>query len=100
MMSCNKPVIATDYSAHTEFCTDDNSFLINPSEVEPAFDGKWFDGNTGRWAKIEDKDVDQLSEYMRHVYKEDLRENVNGVNTAKEYSWQKSASIVQEVLGA
>ena len=100
MMSCNKPVIATDYSAHTEFCTDDNSFLINPSEVEPAFDGKWFDGNTGRWAKIEDKDVDQLSEYMRHVYKKDLRENSNGVNTAKEYSWQKSASIVQEVLGA
>ncbi len=99
MMSCNKPVIATDYSAHTEFCTDENSFLIDPSEVEPAFDGKWFDGKTGMWAKLEDRHIEELAEYMSHVYKKDIRTNANGVSTAKNYSWHKSASIIQEALG-
>ena len=28
-MSCGKPVIATNYSGHTEFCNDENSYLID-----------------------------------------------------------------------
>ena len=98
MMACNKPVIATDYSAHTEFCTSENSFLIDPSQVEPAFDGKWFDGKTGSWAKLEDRHVEELAEYMRHVYKNNVRENPNGVDTAKIYSWQNSVSKIQDAL--
>ena len=58
-----------------------------------------FSSHRGRWAKIEDKDVDKLAEYMSHVYKQDIRENANGIITAKEYSWHNSASIIQEILG-
>lgn len=32
-MSMNKPVIATNYSAHTEFCNSDNTYLINITET-------------------------------------------------------------------
>ncbi len=41
-MACGKPVITTNYSAHTEFCTNYNSRLIEIDELEPAFDGVWF----------------------------------------------------------
>ena len=34
MMSCNKPVIATNYSAHTEFCDDKNCMLIDIEDME------------------------------------------------------------------
>ena len=51
MMALNKSIITTNYSAHTEFCNKDNSFLIDISETEPANDGKWFFGQ-GNWAKI------------------------------------------------
>ena len=42
MMAAGKHVIATDYSAHTEFCTQENCGLVPIKDVEPAFDNKWF----------------------------------------------------------
>ena len=35
MMACGKQVIATNYSAHTEFCTKENSILIESDENIP-----------------------------------------------------------------
>ena len=32
MMACGKQVIATNYSAHTEFCNPDNCRLINTAK--------------------------------------------------------------------
>jgi len=90
VMSMNKPVITTNYSAHTEFCDKDNAFLIDITETETAFDGKWFLGN-GNWAKIGQVQIDQIIEYMRYVYKNNIRTNPNGVKTGQKYSWQHSA---------
>jgi len=89
-MAMNKPVIATNYSAHTEFCTKDNSFLVDISETEKAYDGKAFYGQ-GNWAKIGEKEKDQIIDYMRHVVKNDIRSNNNGIKTAKTFSWSNSA---------
>ena len=50
MMSCGKQVIITDYSAHTEFCNEENSLLVNIDNKEDAYDGIWFHGQ-GRWAE-------------------------------------------------
>ena len=61
MMSAGKHVVATDYSAHTEFCTKENSGLVSISDVEPAFDGKWFFGQ-GNWAKISAHENESLHE--------------------------------------
>lgn len=89
-MSMNKPAIATNYSAHTEFCTPDNCFLIDVTDKEKAFDGKAFIGQ-GRWAKIDQKQIDQTIGHMRHAYSDNLTENPNGVETAKNFSWENSA---------
>lgn len=93
-MSMNKPVIVTDYSAHTEYCNKDNSFLINITETEPANDGKWFNG-FGNWAKIGQEQFDQIVYYMKYVYSNRIESNPSGLETAKKYSWDNTANIIQ-----
>ena len=68
MMAVGKHVVATEYSAHTEFCTEENSYLLPISDVEPAVDSKWFFGQ-GNWAKIDDTEVDILTKLMQRFMK-------------------------------
>jgi glycosyltransferase involved in cell wall biosynthesis len=105
MMSCGKQVIATNYSGHTEFCNQDNCYLIDIDDIEPAYDGKWFFG-TGNWASLGSKQKEQLSRHMRSIYDgwKNRPENlVNrlGIETAKFFSWEhavaKILTIIKEV---
>lgn len=89
-MSCNRPTITTNYSAHTEFCNNFNSFLVDITETELAYDGRYFFGQ-GNWAKISTKEKDQFVDYMRYCYEERLRENQEGINTAEKFSWKNCA---------
>ncbi len=93
MMSCGKQVITTNYSAHTEFCNDDNAMLVNINDVEPAYDGKWFDGNSGSWGKISDTEIDLFVDMMKAVH-ENHRFNKEGVDTAKKFSWRNTAQSI------
>jgi len=92
-MAMGKPTIATNYSAHTEFCDTNNCFLIDIEETEPAHDGKYFQGQ-GNWAKLENKQIDQIIDYMRHVYKNDIKSNLAGIKTAEKFSWTNSAKAI------
>jgi len=100
MMACGKRLIITDYSAHTEFCTKENSFLVTIKDKEMAYDGKWFHGKVGQWAKIGDEEVAEISKYMRkvhflkHKYKVKLTNNQDGVKTAKKYNWDHTAELI------
>lgn len=98
-MACGKPVITTNYSAQTEFCTSENAHLVEIDGVEPAFDGLWFDGRCGNWATIGDRQIDQCVEYMRKCYTSNVRHNQAGVETATKFSWQNTASIIKGHLG-
>lgn len=101
MMSCGKNVIATNYSAHTEFCDDNNCRLINIDNIETAIDGVFFSGEYGAWAEISDAQKEQLIVHMREVHKEKqnnaLMLNLNGIETAERFSWQNS---VEEMINA
>ena len=103
MMSCGKQVIATNYSAHTEFCNHNNCLLIDTDNVEPAQDGKWFFGQ-GNWAKIEQKQFHSLVEHMRmiHDLKQSGKLNINssGIETAVKFSWENTAKEIVNVLSA
>lgn len=96
-MALNKPIITTNYSAHTEYCTNNNCYLVNIDETEPANDGKWFHGN-GNWAKLGIKQLEQTVEYMKFVYKNNIRSNPDGLTTAAKYSWNNTASIIDKTL--
>jgi glycosyltransferase involved in cell wall biosynthesis len=96
-MAMNKPIIATNYSAHTEYCNDKNSFLVDIDDIEVANDGKWFNG-TGKWAKLADNELDQTVNFMRHVYSNSIMTNPDGVNSANKYSWTNTTKIIHETL--
>ena len=93
----NKPVIVTNYSAHTEYCNKNNAYLINIDETESANDGKWFKG-FGNWAKIGDKEIEQIVHYMKYVYNNRVVSNTNGIATAKYYSWNNTSNIIQSTI--
>ena len=97
MLSCGKQLIITNYSAHTEFCSSDNSLLVDIDSLEPAEDGIWFN-KQGNWATIGESQINQLAEHMRHVH--DLKQSGNlkvnnaGIETAKKFSWSNTANLI------
>jgi hypothetical protein len=100
-MACGKPVIVTNYSGHTEFCNNHNSFLVDIDELETAYDGIWFHGN-GRWAKLGTRQIDQAVEYLRMIHKTKQEQgyihNAAGVETANRLSWKNTAQkIIKEI---
>ena len=96
-MAMNKPTIATNYSAHTEFCTTDNCFLVDIDETEKAFDGKAFNGQ-GNWAKINNKQKDLIIDNMRYCYNNRINNNENGIKTANNFSWSNTATIIYRCM--
>lgn len=98
MMACGKHVITTNYSAHTEFCNPDNSYLVPINGVEPAFDGKWF-FNQGNWAKITDNEIDILTNLMNNFFESYSGEpNAAGLETAKQFTWDNTATKILKLL--
>lgn len=96
-MAMNKPAIATNYSAHTEFCNTDNTYLVDINHIELAYDGKAFQ-RQGNWAKIDSQVIDQTITHMRYVYQNRINTNINGLNTAKQLSWNNSAQIISRCI--
>lgn len=100
VMGMDKPIITTNYSAHTEYCTVDNSFLIDIDKLVSAKDDKFFDGY-GNWADLGDHQLEQTIELMKKVYSQNIRKNTEGLKTAKNYTWSKTAQILaKELLNA
>ncbi len=98
MMSAGKHVIATVYSAHTEFCTNENCGLVPIKDKEPAFDNKWFFGQ-GSWAKIDaHAEMDLHMKMMRFILDKKGTTNEAGIETAKKFSWDNSANKIMEAL--
>ena len=101
MLSCGKPIIITNYSAHTEYCTKENSFLIDIDNLEPAYDGKWFFGES-QWAEIGDKQKKDMVAGLRYYYelwkKGDTMFNTGGVETAKKLTWRDTAEKITQLL--
>jgi len=98
-MACGKPVITTNYSGHTEYCTNDNAYLIDidSNNLELANDGKWFKGQ-GSWACIDDIEEESLISHLRYCYDNTLRENLHGVSTAEHFTWHEAGKKLGTVL--
>jgi glycosyltransferase involved in cell wall biosynthesis len=99
-LSCGIMGIATDYSGQTEFTNTQNCLIVNVIEKEKAVDNVWFHGQ-GNWAKIDNDQVDQFVEHVRHIHK--LKQsgqnllNKNGIETAKVFSWEKTAERIMSI---
>lgn len=96
-LGCGKRVISTNYSGHTEFLNRDNSYLVDLPNKEMAFDGIFFNGQ-GKWGKFSKDILEQMIVYMRKVYEDGPMLNEAGLQTAKEFTWEKSGIKLVEVL--
>lgn len=96
-MAMNKPIIATYYSAHTEYCNDKNSYVVHVEDKEIAEDGKWFFGN-GSWAKLGDNELAQTIDYMRYVYSNKISSNPDGITSAEKYAWANTSKIILDTI--
>jgi len=101
-LACGTLAIATDYSAHTEFCTVGNTMLIDVLDTEEAYDGVWFKGGAGNWAKFGVAENEQLINYMRYVHqqKQSGANMVNdiGAEDAKQFTWENTAKKLMEII--
>ena len=97
LLSCGKNVITTNYSGHTEFTDHINSNIIEIDQMELAQDNIWFHGQ-GYWAKIGDRQVDQMIHRMRYLHKlkqdGELGLNIAGIETAMKFSWENTAKEI------
>jgi glycosyltransferase involved in cell wall biosynthesis len=101
MLRMGKHVIATNCSAHTEFCDPDNSLLIDVDRLEDAHDGRWFRGQ-GRWAALGEVQVEQLLVHLRSIHQRKLTGtlgvNQAGIDTLKRFTWQRTAESLVSAL--
>lgn len=102
MLSCGKHIITTNVTGHTEFCSHNNSKLIDLVDMEPAFDDRFFFGQ-GEWYSIKDEHIDQIAEFMYyHIHlpkqKNHLKQNEEGVKTAKKLTWESSATTLYDTI--
>ena len=96
-MACGGDVIATNYSGHTEFLNNSNSYLIQPQGLEVATGDRWFHGQ-GEWCKF---DVDELVQLMRTYHNNNQNSSLSSKKlkvTADLYSWQNTIKIMENVL--
>lgn len=97
MMACGKPLIISNYSAHTEFCNSQNSILLEPVGMEPAYDGFFFK-EQGNWCIL---DLDDLANAMRDVYdmkKRGVNLNIDNKDVRQQFSWNNTAKLIEELL--
>lgn len=98
MMSIGRHTIATNYSAHTEFCNQNNCTLIPVTNLEDAYDEKWFFGS-GKWAKLDQESIELIANTMVQFAKSyDFSISMAGIETAKRFSWENTASRIIESI--
>lgn len=97
MMAIGKPVIATNYSAHTEFCTESNCFLAEVPYLELAYDDVWFFGQ-GKWAKIGHATENALRKHMRYCYENKVVNNPAGIETGQKFTWANTVKTLVKII--
>jgi glycosyltransferase involved in cell wall biosynthesis len=94
-MACGLPVIATDWSAHTDFVRDDNAYPVRVAELIPAkAKCPYYEGF--RWAQ---PDEEHMAHLMRYVYEHQEEAASKGQLAAEEsltrWTWQQAARRIK-----
>lgn len=96
-LACGKPVVATNYSAQTEFLDSSNSTLINVENKEEAFDGVFFHGG-GSWLAFDESTVNKMAKAVKEAYNRGPVFNEEGLKTAQSFTWHDTASKIIDKL--
>jgi hypothetical protein len=97
-MACGLPVIATNWSAHTDFISDDVAYPLRVERMVPA-EAKcpYYEGF--RWAQ---PDQSHLAHLMRHVYENRTEAAEKGARASKvalgDWTWRQAAQKIKDRL--
>jgi glycosyltransferase involved in cell wall biosynthesis len=105
VLAVGKDLIITDYGAHQEFCTEENSYLVKPEGMEIMLDGVYFtDTELGAtWVDIIQV-KDQFIQAMRDVYEKWKSNgrvthlNMEGIQTGQLFNWTSTAKSLIGIL--
>lgn len=97
MLSTGLQLVATNNTAHTEFLTEDNAYLTDTPNKEPAYDGKWFFGDY-EWASLDESVCESIVQNMRRAFSIGKARNMAGILTAKKFSWDNTATCVENAI--
>jgi hypothetical protein len=97
-----KHAVVLNAHAHSDFCTAENSILVEPlPEMREASDGMFFKPggqfNQGQWHDFSDQDAKDAMLLAVKNYKEN-GSNSCGEKLASEFSWKKTVDILLENL--
>jgi GT2 family glycosyltransferase len=96
-MACGLPVIATNWSAHTDFMTSENAYPVRYRLIPAIAKCPYYAGF--HWA---DPDVEHLAERMRYVYDHPEEACQVGERAAQDaltrWTWRQAAQKIQERL--
>ena len=101
MMTCGKPVIISNVIGHQEYIKDMpvfNDLIIEPTGVEVATDGVYFNGDVGTWSVLS---VDVLNEKLKYVFDNNIGDGLSQELSdyyIKNYSWEKAAITIKNIL--
>ena len=103
--ACNLPVITSRYSGHTDFCNDDNSYLVDVDGFKSAEKSlAWisFFYENAEFPIFGPKAVEQTRYFMRRVYenREEARIKSNKLHNkiVSEYTWPISVGKMYNKL--
>ena len=99
-MACGLPVIATDWSAQTDFMTEDVAYPLRVQRLIPAVAKcPYYEGFA--WAQ---PDEDHLIALLRHVYEQREEAGAKGARAAEkvlgQWTWQHAAQKIKTRLQA
>jgi GT2 family glycosyltransferase len=97
-MACGLPVIVTNWSAHTSFLTEDNSYPLAVEKLVPArAKCPYYAGF--RWAQ---PDEDHLVHLMRYAYESREEAAAKGMAASEEtlerWTWRQAAKAIKDRL--
>lgn len=96
-MACGVPAIVTNYSAPTDFVSEENGYLVNVARMVEAHDED-FNIHTGLWAE---PDIGHLRHQMRTAFENRAALAEKGRLarlTAERFTWGNAATISLETI--
>lgn len=101
-MASGVPCIAGNWTAHTEYLSDDD-YLVIPEKMafkSTARDGVWFFGDRGEWHVMADetlkKSMVSARKHARDYRQTEMWENI--VNRIRNFTWANAAQQIHESL--
>lgn len=93
-MACELPVITTNFGGQTDFCTEENGWIVG-GELEEVQHEILYEGI--KWLT---PSIPELRKAMRQAYnREHLKERIScALETAQKFTWDKSALLIQSLV--